>query len=65
MLAAERNWIVETTASAHLIPHDLAILAAAPAGSEPKELPSDFPPHVRLDASDPTLESLVLNRWKP
>ena len=64
MLAAERNWIVETTAAAHLIRHDLAILVAAPAGVEPKDLPSCFPPHVRLDASDPALESLVLSRWK-
>ena len=64
VLSAERNWIVETTAAGQLIPHDLAILVAAPAGVEPKNIPSGFPPHVRLDASDPTLESLVLSRWK-
>lgn len=63
-LSTKENWIVETTAAAHLIPHDLAILIAAPDGVEPKPDLAGFPAHVKLDASDPTLASLVRSRWK-
>ncbi len=63
-LSTRANWIVETTTAAHLIPHDLAILIAAPTGVEPKSDLPGFPPHIKLDVSDPALESLVRSRWK-
>ncbi len=63
-LSARANWIVETTTAAHLIPHDLALLIAAPAGVEPKPALKGFPSHIKLDVSDPALESLVRSRWK-
>lgn len=64
LLATAKNWIVETTSAAALLPHDLAILMAAPAGASAKSGLSDFPPHVRIHASDDALADLVHRHWK-
>jgi hypothetical protein len=64
-LSKARNWIVETTSAAALIPYDLAILVEAPQGAEMKESAVGFPDGcVRLRAGGAELESVVRSRWK-
>lgn len=64
-LGESRNWIVETTSAASMIPHDLAILVEAAEGAEVKESAGGFPDEcVRLQAGDAALESIVRSRWK-
>lgn len=63
VLGGAPNWIVETTSAAHLIPHDLAILVAAPGGRAAK-VAADFPPHIRVELSDAGLVPLVREHWK-
>lgn len=64
-LGKTRNWIVETTSAAALIPYDVAILVEAPEGAELKEPTGGFPDGcVRLRAGGGELESVVRSRWK-
>jgi len=57
------HWIVETTSAARLIPHDLALLVAAPSGRAAKGA-AGFPPHIRVGLSDAGLADLVRQHWK-